>query len=133
PDYSIQLSSDDTNWTTVYTTTNGPGSINDLAAIGAGRYVRMYGTQRATQYGYSLWEFEVFPALTPQLTIAPGGTNVIVSWPDTVNSLSLQSTPVLGAPNWNNVAIPPYLLNSEYLVTNSISGPARFYRLYQNP
>jgi beta-glucosidase len=26
---------------------------------GTGRYVRMYGTARATQYGYSLWEFEV--------------------------------------------------------------------------
>jgi hypothetical protein len=22
--------------------------------------VRMYGTQRATQYGYSLWEFQVY-------------------------------------------------------------------------
>ena len=27
---------------------------------GAGRYVRIYGTQRATQWGYSLWEFQVF-------------------------------------------------------------------------
>ncbi|MEC0128895.1 hypothetical protein [Paenibacillus pabuli] len=24
------------------------------------RYVRMYGTVRATIYGYSLWEFEVY-------------------------------------------------------------------------
>ena len=34
-----------------------------VAAIpvsGGGRYVRMYGTQRVTQYGYSLWEFQVF-------------------------------------------------------------------------
>jgi hypothetical protein len=27
---------------------------------GSGRYVRMYGTQRTTQYGYSLWEFGVY-------------------------------------------------------------------------
>jgi hypothetical protein len=27
---------------------------------GSGRYVRMYGTHRATSYGYSLWEFQVF-------------------------------------------------------------------------
>jgi beta-glucosidase len=27
---------------------------------GSGRYVRMYGTQRGTQYGYSLWEFQVY-------------------------------------------------------------------------
>jgi beta-glucosidase len=28
---------------------------------GTGRYIRMYGTARATQYGYSLWEFQVYP------------------------------------------------------------------------
>jgi hypothetical protein len=131
--YSIQLSSDGNTWNTVYSTTNGPGSINDLAAVGSGRYVRMYGTQRATQYGYSLWEFEVFPALIPQLTISLNGTNRIVSWPNTVNSFSLQATPVLGAPSWSNVAMPPYMVNSEYIVTNSISGSSQFYRLYQNP
>ena len=60
--YSIQLSPDNTTWTTVYTTTNGPGSINDLAALGSGRYVRMYSTQRNTAYGNSLWEFEVYPS-----------------------------------------------------------------------
>jgi len=27
---------------------------------GSGRYVRLYGTARATQYGYSLWEFQVY-------------------------------------------------------------------------
>ena len=27
---------------------------------GTGRYIRMYGTARATAYGYSLWEFQVF-------------------------------------------------------------------------
>ena len=28
------------------------------------RYLRMYGTQRATQYGYSLWEFSVSSRFT---------------------------------------------------------------------
>jgi hypothetical protein len=32
----------------------------DLAVTGSGRYVRMYGTQHATQYGYSLLEFQVY-------------------------------------------------------------------------
>lgn len=62
--YSIQLSDDNTNWTTAYSTTNGGGSINDLAVSGTGRYVQMYSTQRNTQYGDSLWEFEIYP--TPQ-------------------------------------------------------------------
>ncbi len=134
PDYSIQVSSDGNTWSTIYSTTNGPGSINDLAAPGSGRYVRMYGTQRATQYGYSLWDFEVFSALTPQLTIAPSGTNVVVSWPNTLNGWSLQASPVLGVPgSWTNFGISPLFLNSEYIVTNSVSGPAQFYRLKQNP
>ena len=27
---------------------------------GTGRYLRVNGTQRATQWGYSLWELEVY-------------------------------------------------------------------------
>ena len=39
---------------------DGAGGGQTLLVSGSGRYVRMYGTQRATQYGYSLWEFQVF-------------------------------------------------------------------------
>lgn len=60
--YSVQLSSDNTNWSTVFSTTNGTGSLSDQATIGTGRYIRMYATQRATAYGDSLWEFEVYPS-----------------------------------------------------------------------
>jgi hypothetical protein len=58
--YQIQTSSNGTNWTTVYSTTSGTGGVQDLNVSGSGRYVRMYGTQRGTPYGYSLWEFQVF-------------------------------------------------------------------------
>src|ERR1019366_1435177 len=59
--YQIQVSNDATNWTSIYSTTTGTGGVNDLAGLsGTGRYVRMYGTQRGTQWGYSLWEFEVY-------------------------------------------------------------------------
>lgn len=135
PAYSIQVSSDDTNWTTIYATTNGPGSINDLAAPGYGRYVRMYGTQRATQYGYSLWDFEVFPAPLPQPAIALSGTNAIITWPDTISGgWTLQSSPVLNNPaSWSYVSTPAYLFDSEYYVTDSLSAPMRFYRLEQVP
>jgi hypothetical protein len=34
--------------------------VQTLAVAGSGRYVRMLGTARATPYGYSLWEFQVF-------------------------------------------------------------------------
>ncbi|HEY3606668.1 MAG TPA: discoidin domain-containing protein [Pseudonocardiaceae bacterium] len=57
--YQIQVSPDGVNWTTIYATTAGPGGTETLNVTGSGRYIRMSGTQRATQYGYSLWEFQV--------------------------------------------------------------------------
>jgi beta-galactosidase len=72
--YQIQVSSDNQNWTTVYTQTAGQGGDEDIRfPATTARYVRMYGTQRATQYGYSLWEFEVYnTANTPQFPITVG-------------------------------------------------------------
>jgi beta-glucanase (GH16 family) len=58
--FQIQTSTDGTNWTTVYSATSGTGGTQAVPVSGSGRYVRMYGTQRATPYGYSLWEFQVF-------------------------------------------------------------------------
>jgi hypothetical protein len=58
--FQIQTSPDGTNWTTIYSTTTGTGGTQTLNVSGTGRYIRMYGTARATQYGYSLWEFSVF-------------------------------------------------------------------------
>nr|WP_052568762.1 discoidin domain-containing protein [Ktedonobacter racemifer] len=58
--YQIQVSSDGTNWSSIYSTTTGAGGTETLNISGTGRYVRMYGTQRATGYGYSLWEFQVY-------------------------------------------------------------------------
>jgi hypothetical protein len=58
--FQIQVSGDGSNWTNVYQTTTGAGGVQTLNVTGSGRYVRMYGTGRATPYGYSLWEFQVF-------------------------------------------------------------------------
>jgi hypothetical protein len=58
--FQIQTSADGSAWTTIYSTSTGTGGIQTVNVSGTGRYIRMYGTTRATQYGYSLWEFEVF-------------------------------------------------------------------------
>jgi hypothetical protein len=58
--FQIQTSADNSTWTTVYSTTNGTGDVQTLNLTGTGRYVRMYGTARATQWGCSLWEFQVY-------------------------------------------------------------------------
>ncbi len=58
--YELQVSDDKANWKTVYSTKNGDGNIDDIPVDATGRYVRMLGLQRATEYGYSLWDFEVY-------------------------------------------------------------------------
>jgi fibronectin type 3 domain-containing protein len=58
--FQIQTSTDGTNWTAIYSTTTGTGGVQTIPVSGSGRYVRMYGTQRGTGYGYSLWEFQVY-------------------------------------------------------------------------
>ncbi len=58
--FQIQVSDNGTTWTDVYSTATGGGGAQTLHVRGSGRYVRMYGTHRVTQYGYSLWEFQVF-------------------------------------------------------------------------
>ncbi|WP_299537284.1 discoidin domain-containing protein [uncultured Streptomyces sp.] len=58
--YRIEFSADGSTWTTKYSTTTGDGGNDTVAVSGDARYVRVTGTTRATQYGYSLWEFQVF-------------------------------------------------------------------------
>ncbi|MEU7000136.1 discoidin domain-containing protein [Nonomuraea sp. NPDC046570] len=58
--YKIQTSPDGTTWSDVYSTSTGNGGVDDLSVTGTGRYVRMYGTARATTYGYSLYEMQVY-------------------------------------------------------------------------
>jgi hypothetical protein len=58
--YQIQVSGDANTWTTVYSTTTGTGGAQTLNTTASARYIRVYGTARSTQYGYSLWEFQVF-------------------------------------------------------------------------
>ena len=57
--FQIQTSENGTTWTDIYSTTTGPGGEQIIEVNGTGRYVRMYGTARNTQYGYSLYEFQV--------------------------------------------------------------------------
>ena len=73
--YQIQVSPDSMTWTPVFTQTAGVGGVENLSfAPVTARYVRMYGTARATQYGYSLYEFGVYgPAGT---TASAGGVSI---------------------------------------------------------
>ncbi|WP_229075910.1 discoidin domain-containing protein [Actinoplanes sp. DH11] len=58
--FTIQTSENGTTWTNITPVTTGKAGVQTLNATGNGRFVRMNGTTRATPYGYSLWEFQVF-------------------------------------------------------------------------
>ncbi|KJY17207.1 MULTISPECIES: discoidin domain-containing protein [unclassified Streptomyces] len=84
--YRIELSTDGSNWTTAHSTTAGTGGVQTLDITGTARHVRVYGTQRATAWGYSLWEFQVYGTTGTGPTLPGGGDlgpNVIVFDPST--------------------------------------------------
>jgi len=97
--FQIQISSDDRNWTTLYSTTTATGGAQMLNVSGTGQYVRMYGTARATGYGYSLWEFGIYtvggqtapPVVTPTQP-APG----TCPWVNSSASTASKVTQLLG-------------------------------------
>jgi len=103
--FQIQVSDNATTWTSIYSTTTGTGGLQSLAVNGSGRYVRMYGTQRTTGYGYSLWEFKVFgggtttpttPPTSPTTSgpAVPGGGSLganVITFDPSMSSASIQS------------------------------------------
>lgn len=59
--YEIRISADAKNWKTIYTVNNGAGDVEEITGLNSkARYIEIYGKKRATEFGYSLWECEVF-------------------------------------------------------------------------
>ncbi|MFE2757398.1 DUF1996 domain-containing protein [Actinosynnema sp. NPDC059335] len=57
--FQLQTSADGNSWTTIATASGNVG-VQNLTVSATTRFVRVYTTARATQYGVSLWEFQVF-------------------------------------------------------------------------
>ena len=80
--YLLQVSNDGANWTTIKTVTDSQGGVEDWSGLaGQGRYLRMQGVKRSSDYGYSIFEIQSFtgasapaPAPTPTPTPAPAPT-----------------------------------------------------------
>jgi hypothetical protein len=84
--YKIQTSPDGTAWTDIHTATDGAGGTETLTVSGTGRYVRMYGTQRASGYGYSLYEFQVYGTTGTTGPTTCGTANAAQGRPATASS-----------------------------------------------
>nr|WP_203987765.1 discoidin domain-containing protein [Virgisporangium aurantiacum] len=97
--FQLQVSADASAWTTVYSTTTGTGGTQTLAVTGSGRYVRLTGTVRATAYGYSLFEFQVFGTVGGGTTC--GTTNAALNRTATASSAENAATGASAAVDGN--------------------------------
>lgn len=60
-EYKLQVSLDNTTWADAYETRKGRGKVEEIKFTPVlARYVRVYMTKRAFQWGYSLYEVEVY-------------------------------------------------------------------------
>ncbi|GII27047.1 ThuA domain-containing protein [Planotetraspora mira] len=122
--YQIQTSADNANWTNVYATTTSDGGVDDVTVSGTGRYVRVYGTQRAlTQYGYSLWDLNVYG--TP---VAGGGTLLSQGRPTATSSVETGNVLVganavdgNAATRWGSLYADPQWISVDLGSSRSIS------------
>ena len=67
-EYDLQVSDDAKEWKAVYTNKEGKGGTEkiELEPVTA-RYVKLAGIKRATQFGYSLFEFEIYAGNTKKM------------------------------------------------------------------
>jgi len=67
--YRLQTSVDGSSWSDIYTQNNSNGGTERIAVNALGRYVRMQGVQKSGQWGYSLYEMEVYGGQEPNIAL----------------------------------------------------------------
>lgn len=73
--YKLYKSGDANNWTELYSTNSENGGTDSIVfAATSARYVKLYATARASDRGYSLYEFEVYGEVTD--SILEGSTEI---------------------------------------------------------
>ncbi len=74
--YQVQVSNNYSTWTTVYENYNGKGGTETInfSPVNA-RYVKLYCIKRATAYGFSIYEFEVYGAGSTTNNGSTGGSS----------------------------------------------------------
>jgi uncharacterized repeat protein (TIGR03803 family) len=128
------------SWGTVFAVnTDGTGFkvLHDLNGASDGAYPNggllladnvLYGTAS----GGSLGNGTIFSITLPRLMILPlDGSEVLLTWPANVLSLNLLCTTNLSSPVWTLVYPGPVTLNGIHVVTNSLSGPQKYFQLSQ--
>ncbi|HEV7654481.1 MAG TPA: discoidin domain-containing protein [Mycobacteriales bacterium] len=114
-------------FTTIFSTTTGTGGIQTLPVTGSGRFVRMNGTARGSQFGYSLFEFQVFG--TFGTTTPPAGcgtTNAALNHAATASTTENAGTPASaafdgnGSTRWSSAFADPQFLQVDLGATATV-------------
>jgi hypothetical protein len=76
-EYYIKTSTDASNWTDSFHQTNGAGGIEKISLSADARWIQMLGIQRATQWGYSIYEMQMHGSISSGIN----SHNTIVTQP----------------------------------------------------
>ncbi|MEV4702370.1 DUF1996 domain-containing protein [Actinoplanes sp. NPDC049316] len=96
--FSLRISANGSTWTDLKTDVAGTGGRQSVAVSGSGRFVRLEAPARATQWGVSLTEFEVYGTgggTAPPPTIPPGAVRVAEFLADCPASHRLPDDPIV--------------------------------------
>jgi mannan endo-1,4-beta-mannosidase len=122
--YEISVSVDSTKWTVVKSVSNGAGGKESVTFPSTkARWVRLTGTTRATAYGISLWELEVYGKPVPDPTALISGGRLRSMSGDRIAVFSIDGRPiqVLGgveARAYRATGMLPGLRTGMYLVVD---------------
>ncbi|GAA3011798.1 DUF1996 domain-containing protein [Streptosporangium longisporum] len=101
--FTIQTSSGGGQWKTIHATTAGKGGTQTLNVSATGRYVRLNATARSSEYGVSLWEFEVHgtggSTATPRPSASPTRTSPSASPSATPTRTTPSASPTRPVPS----------------------------------
>jgi uncharacterized repeat protein (TIGR03803 family) len=67
----------------------------------------------------------------PSLGIAPAGSQIVLSWPASASNYVLQTAADLSSGSWSNITNGVFTSGTNYVLTNTVSNQAAFFRLQQ--
>jgi hypothetical protein len=80
-DYTVEISDDNDHWAVMKTVTGNTALVNEHLVSGEGRYIRIHGTARGTQWGYSIYELEVYGQSASGHPVVNAGADVTITLP----------------------------------------------------
>lgn len=115
--FQVQVSNDNTTWTTVYENYNATGGTQtiEFTPVSA-RYVKIYCIKRATEYGFSIYEFEIYKDSVGGSTINSDAANARKKVMEYLYSMQGQKT-IVGIHNREPNSEPSKQTDQAYAVT----------------